>query len=88
MEITPEIQTSIDRFRDAIEKAKLKLDSVPPEARERLQLKYEKFRKQVADQMTDSEILRMLCMADVITPRESVHSWDYPLRPGERDDSH
>ena len=76
MEITPEMQTSIDRFRNAIEKAELKLDSVPPEVRERLQVKYEEFRKQVADQMTDSEIMRMLCMADVITPRPPRHWWE------------
>lgn len=84
MEITPEIQEKINRVRKAIEKTQLAFRrSVPLEVRLQLNQNYDRFRKQ----LSDSEILRMALKADVITPREPVHSWDLPLRPGERDDS-
>ena len=74
MEITPEMQASIDRFRDAIEKAQLKLDSVPPDLRERFQQEYDNFRKRISD----SEIMKMVIMADALTPREPLHWWERP----------
>lgn len=84
MKITPEIQEQINRVRKAIEKTQLAFrSSVPPEVRLQLNQNYDRFRKQ----LSDSEILRMALKADVISPREPVHSWDLPLKPGERDDS-
>lgn len=84
MEITPEIQEKINRVRKAIEKTQLAFrQSVPAEVRLQLNQNYDRFRKQ----LSDSEILRMVLKAEVITPREPIHSWDYPLRPAERDDA-
>ena len=80
---SPEFQLSLERFKEAVQKAEAKLDGISPDVRNRLRARYEEFIKR----STSSEILQTIYMDQALAPRQPVHSWDLPLRPGERGDS-
>lgn len=71
MTISPEMQASIRRYRQAIDNARLKIDTaVTPENREKLQVEFEKFKRQ----LNDSEILKLILRAEAIAPRKHRRS--------------
>ena len=74
MDITPEMREKMDRIRAQIERTQLVFEqSIPAEVRLKLNQHYDRFRKK----LSDSEILKMAIMADVLKPRPPMHWGEY-----------
>ena len=72
---SPEFQLSLERFKEAVQKAEAKLDSIPPEVRNRLRERYEEFIKR----STSSQISQTIYMDQVTAPRKPRPWYGWPI---------